>query len=58
MALGFGREPGCGGVDAPNGKTNAPCTRSSDCGGGLSCIEGVCRDAPTDAGDDAADASH
>ena len=44
VALGWVREPGCGGIDDPNGGTNAPCTRSSDCGGGLVCSEGVCRE--------------
>jgi hypothetical protein len=45
VALGFARDPGgCGGVDTPNGGPNAPCTRSSDCGGKLVCLEGVCRE--------------
>ena len=44
VALGFSRDPGCGGVDDPDGGTNAPCTRHSDCGGGLVCSEGVCRE--------------
>jgi hypothetical protein len=44
IAIGLGREPGCGGVDDPDGGTNAPCTRSSDCGTKLACLEGVCRD--------------
>lgn len=53
-----GRDPGCGGVNDPQGGPNAPCTRSSDCGGGLVCLEGVCRDrdagplSPTDSGTD------
>jgi hypothetical protein len=44
VAVGLTRDPGCGGVDEPNGGPNAPCTRSSDCGHGLVCQEGVCRD--------------
>jgi len=44
VALGFSRDPGCGGVDDPDGGPNAPCTRSSDCGGSLVCLEGVCRE--------------
>jgi hypothetical protein len=44
VALGVLRDPSCGGVDTPNGRTNAPCTRSSDCGGSLICLEGVCRE--------------
>jgi len=44
VALGFSKDPGCGGVDDPDGGTNAPCTRSSDCGGSLVCSEGVCRE--------------
>lgn len=44
LALGAAREPGCGGVDDPDGGPNAPCTRSPDCGGGLVCLEGVCRE--------------
>lgn len=43
VALGL-RDPGCGGVDGPEGGPNAPCTRSSDCGGSLVCLEGVCRE--------------
>jgi hypothetical protein len=63
VALGFARDPGCGGVDDPDGGTNAPCTRSSDCGGSLVCLEGVCREpasgssgnpTPKDGGADAA----
>ncbi|MBX3227063.1 MAG: hypothetical protein KIT84_35995 [Labilithrix sp.] len=43
--LGLARAPGgCGGVDDPDGGPNAPCTRSSDCGGDLVCSEGVCRE--------------
>lgn len=49
VALGLSRDPGCGGVDDPQGGTNAPCTRSSDCRSGLLCSEGVCVD--PDAGD-------
>ncbi|HVJ89340.1 MAG TPA: hypothetical protein VM580_06015 [Labilithrix sp.] len=44
VTLGWVREPGCGGIEDPDGGTNAPCTRSSDCGGGLVCSEGVCRE--------------
>ena len=44
VALGSASDPGCGGVDGPDGGTNAPCTRSSDCGGSLVCSEGVCRE--------------
>lgn len=44
LALGLSRDPGCGGVDDPQGGTNAPCTRHSDCRSGLSCSEGVCTD--------------
>jgi hypothetical protein len=44
VTLGLLRDPGCGGVDDPQGGTNAPCTRSSDCGTGLTCASGVCRD--------------
>jgi len=44
VALGVSRDPGCGGIDNPQGGTNAPCTRSSDCGGSLVCLAGVCRD--------------
>jgi hypothetical protein len=53
VALGFSRDPGCGGVDDPDGGTNAPCTRSPDCGGSLVCLEGVCREpgSTKDAGD-------
>jgi hypothetical protein len=56
IALGLGRGPGCGDVDDPKGGTNAPCTRSSDCGRALVCLEGVCRepDAGTSAAPDAA----
>lgn len=66
VALGLSRDPGgCGGVDDPQGGTNAPCTRNSDCRSGLKCSEGVCIDptADTDAstpakdGGDAKDAS-
>ncbi len=50
VALGFSRDPGCGGIDNPQGGTNAPCTRSSDCGGSLVCRAGVCRDPEDDDG--------
>lgn len=60
VGLGFLRNPGCGGIDDPKGAPNAPCTRSSDCGGDLQCLAGVCREpdagepgTPTDAGSDA-----
>lgn len=50
VALGASRDPGgCGGVDAPQGGTNAPCTRHSDCKGELRCSEGVCIDPNADA---------
>ncbi len=43
VAFGLARDPGgCGGIDDPDGGTNAPCTRNSDCRGGLVCMEGVC----------------
>lgn len=47
VALGFAREPGCSGVDDPQGGKNAPCTRDSDCKSGLECSEGVCADTST-----------
>ena len=47
VALGFAREPGCSGVDDPQGGKNAPCTRDSDCKSGLECSEGVCVDTST-----------
>ena len=55
VALGLSREPGCSGVDDPQGGKNAPCTRDSDCKSGLECSEGVCVDTstpvtPTDSG--------
>lgn len=55
MLLGLARDPGgCGDVDDPHGRANAPCTRKKDCAGDLVCSEGVCRDpdapAITDAG--------
>lgn len=50
VALRFSGAPGCGGVDNPQGGTNAPCTRSSDCGGSLACLAGVCRDPDGDDG--------
>lgn len=48
VALGLSRDPGCGGVDDPEGGTNAPCTRNSDCRSGLRCFEGVCVDEAAD----------
>jgi len=59
VTFGLLRDPGCSDVGDPEGGPNAPCTRSSDCGRGLVCAEGVCRgleapvvDAgPKDAGD-------
>jgi hypothetical protein len=50
VALGFAREPGCSGVDDPQGGKNAPCTRDSDCKSGLECSEGVCVDTSTSTG--------
>jgi hypothetical protein len=50
VTLGLLRDPGCSGVDDPKGGTNAPCTRSSDCGVGLTCAAGVCRGAEEDDG--------
>jgi hypothetical protein len=54
VALGFSRDPGCGGVGDSSGGANAPCTRTKDCSDGLTCVEGVCTgpDAalPVDAG--------
>jgi hypothetical protein len=47
VALGLSREPGCGGVDDPQGGKNAPCTRDSDCKSTLKCSEGVCVDRST-----------
>ena len=44
VALGLSRDPGCGGVDDPEGGPNAPCTRTSDCRTRLVCLEGVCRE--------------
>ncbi|MBX3217550.1 MAG: hypothetical protein KF850_36300 [Labilithrix sp.] len=55
VALGFARGPGCGGLDDPEGGPNAPCTRSSDCGGALVCLAGVCRE-PGDDDDTSRDA--
>ena len=57
FAFGMLRDPGCGGVDDPEGGPNAPCTRSSDCKIGLACSQGVCTGpdaggAATDAGND------
>lgn len=59
LALGLSREPGCSGVDDPQGGKNAPCTRNSDCKSDLQCSEGVCVDTsapgtpatPTDGGE-------
>ena len=55
FALGLSRDPGCSGVDDPQGGRNAPCTRDSDCKSGLECKEGACADTsssvtPTDSG--------
>ena len=51
LALGLARDPGgCSGVDDPDGGTNAPCTRNSDCRGGLICAEGVCTEPDSGAG--------
>jgi hypothetical protein len=47
VALGLSREPGCSGVDDPQGGKNAPCTRDSDCKSGLECKEGACADTST-----------
>jgi hypothetical protein len=57
IAFGMLRDPGCGGVDDPEGGPNAPCTRSSDCESGLTCMQGVCTGPDAgltskDAGDD------
>lgn len=62
VALGFAREPGCSGVDDPQGGKNAPCTRDSDCKAELECSQGVCVDTstppePVDGGGGAIDAS-
>jgi hypothetical protein len=35
------RDPSCG-TDTPAGGLNTPCTRSSDCQGGLVCAGAVC----------------
>ena len=51
VALGLSREPGCSGVDDPQGGKNAPCTRDSDCRSGLECSEGVCVEPGTPAPD-------
>lgn len=48
VTLGLSREPGCSGVDDPQGGKNAPCTRDSDCRSGLDCKEGVCVDSTTE----------
>ena len=47
VALGLSREPGCSGVDDPQGGKYAPCTRDSDCKSGLDCREGACADTST-----------
>ncbi|MCW5831545.1 MAG: hypothetical protein KIS78_03725 [Labilithrix sp.] len=44
VALRLARGPGCGDLGDPEGGPNAPCTRSSDCGGALVCSAGVCRE--------------
>ena len=48
LGLGLSRDPGCSGVDDPQGGTNAPCTRNADCRGDLRCSEGVCVDPTID----------
>ena len=40
-ALVAWRDPSCG-TDATAGGIDAPCTRSSDCKGGLTCTGAVC----------------
>jgi hypothetical protein len=40
-ALGWLHDPSCG-TDTPAGGLNTPCTRSSDCQGGLTCTGAVC----------------
>jgi hypothetical protein len=41
VALGALRDPSCG-TDTPAGGPNTPCTRSSDCQGGLTCTANGC----------------
>lgn len=53
VALGSGGVAACAGIDDPDGGPNAPCTRTSHCGGGLVCIEGVCREPDGGAAPDA-----
>jgi hypothetical protein len=58
VVLGVACVGACGNDDALKG-INAACTRSSDCQGGLSCINGLCE--PPDAGepaDSGSDTSH
>jgi hypothetical protein len=47
LALGGLRDPACG-TDTPAGGLNTPCTRTSDCQGGLTCAGAMC--VATDAG--------
>ena len=51
VALGLSRDPGCGDVADQKRGANGPCTRNDDCGGGLVCLEGVCRDPDAGSGD-------
>jgi len=44
LGSGARHEPGCGGADSPSGGVNAPCTRTKDCQGSLTCDQGVCVD--------------
>ena len=58
VVLGAAGVAACGNNDALKG-VNAACTRSSDCQGGLSCVDGLCE--PPDAGeppDTGSDTSH
>jgi hypothetical protein len=41
VALAAWHDPSCG-TDTPAGGLNTPCTRSSDCQGGLTCLGSVC----------------
>ncbi len=41
VAFGSFHDPSCG-TDTPAGGLNTPCTRSSDCQGGLTCSGAVC----------------
>jgi hypothetical protein len=41
VALGALNDPSCG-TDTPAGGINSPCTRSSDCQGGLTCTGAMC----------------